>query len=160
MFLNKRYAQASTAFLRAGRNREVTICEAYLLRERARLTSTIAGAARARAFVTAANAFVACAQDSPSKRINERLSYYVTAGGCYSEARDLKRAGDSYRMAEQYDTAARTYREGGHFGEMAEVVTQHGNSFRDGSLLERLTKLSQIYYFKVCFSGRSISKYP
>ena len=160
MFLNKRYAQASTAFLRAGRNREVTICEAYLLRERARLTSTIAGAARARAFVTAANAFVACARNSPPKRVNERLSYYGTAGGCYLEARDLKRAGDSYRMAEQYDTAARTYREGGHFGEMAEVVTQHGNSFRDGSLLERLTKLSQIYYFKVCFSGRSISKYP
>ena len=148
MFLNKRYAQASVAFLRAGRNREALICDAYLLREKARSISTTASAARVRAFTTAANAFVSCARDSPSKQVNERLTYYGTAGDCYSEARDPKNAGDSYRMAERYPVAARTYLGGGYIDEMVEVITQHGNAL-DGGLLERLTRVGQMYYFKV-----------
>ena len=150
MFLSKRYAQASVAFLRAGRKREVAICNAYLLREKARSTSTIANAARTQAFVAAADAFIACAQESPSKQIRERRTYYGTAGECYSEARKLKKAGDSYRLAEQYATAARTYREGEYFDELAEVITQHGNAL-DSGLRERLTKVAQMYYFKVYF---------
>jgi len=149
MFLNKRYAQASVAFLRAGRKREVAICDAYLLREKARSISTTAGAARIQAFFIAANAFIACAQDSPSKQVKERLAYYGTAGECYLEARDFKNAGDSYRMAEQYATAARTYREGNRFGELVEVITQHRDVL-DRGLLERLTKVAQMHYFKVC----------
>ena len=150
MFLNKRYVQASVAFLRAGRKREATICDAYLLREKARSIPTITIAARIQAFVTAANAFVTCAQDSPSKQVKERLAYYGTAGECYSEARNLKKAGDSYRMGEQYAAAARTYREGGYFDELTEVITRHGSSI-DSDLLERLRKVAQMYYFKVHF---------
>ena len=149
MFLNKRYAQASVAFLRAGRKREAAICDAYLLREKARSISTTDSATRIQAFIIAANAFITCARDSPSKGVKERLAYYGVAGECYSEARDLKNAGDSYRMAEQYATAARTYREGCYFDELAEVITQHGNAL-DSGLLERLTKVAQMYYFKVC----------
>ena len=152
MFFNKHYAQASVAFLRAGRNREATICDAYLLREKARSTSAATGAARIRAFATAANTFITCARDSPSKQVNERLAYYGAAGDCYLEARDLKNAADSFRMAERYDAAGRTYREGGYFDEVAEVITRHGNNFRDRGLLERLTKVAQMYYFKVRFS--------
>ena len=148
MFLNKRYTQASVAFLRAGRKREAVICDAYLLREKARSTSTLANAARTQAFVAAADAFIACAQECPSKQDKERLAYYGTAGECYSEARKLKKAGDSYRMAEQYAAAARTYREGEFFDELAEVITQHGNAL-DNGLLERLRKVTQMYYFKV-----------
>ena len=156
MFLNKRYAQASVAFQRAGRDREVTVCEAYLLREKARSISTAAGAARIQAFIAAANAFFTCAQDSPSQQAKERLAYYGIAGGCYSEARDLKRSGDSYRMAEKYALAASTYREGGHFGEMVEVITQHSAAL-DGGLLERLTTVAQMHYFKVCFNSQLAS---
>jgi hypothetical protein len=151
MFLNKRYVQASVAFLRAGRKREAAICDAYLLREKARSTSTLANAKRTLAFVTAADAFTACAQESPSKQIKERLAYYGIAGECYSEARKLKKAGDSYRMAEQYAAAARTYREGEYFDDLTEVITQHGNAL-DSGLLERLTKVAQMYYFKVYVS--------
>ena len=158
MFLNKRYAQASVAFLRAGRNREAAICDAYLLRENARLIPTTANAARIQAFTAAANAFITCAQDSPSKQINERLAYYGTAGECYSEARTLKNAGDSYRKAKQYAAAARTYREGGYFDELVEVITQHGKLL-DTGLLERLTKVAQMYYFKVCFNECLVSEY-
>jgi len=128
MFFNKHYAQASIAFQRAGRNREAAICDAYLLREKAQLMSTTISAARVQAFVTAANAFTTCAQDSPSKQINERLAYYGAAGECYSEARDLKHAGDSYQMAKKYATAARMYQEGGYFDKMVEIITQHNNA--------------------------------
>jgi len=159
MFLNKHYAQASVAFLRAGRNREAKICDAYLSREKARSISTTANAAKTRAFITAANAFFHCAQDSPPKQVNERLAYYRTAGECYSEARDLKNAGDSYRMAKQYDTAVRTYWEGGCVDEMVEVITRHGNTLDDG-LLERLTRVARMYYFKVGFNGRPVSECP
>lgn len=159
MFLNKRYMQASVAFLRAGRKREAAICDAYLLREKARSTSTLVNATRIQAFVAAAEAFIACAQECPSKQIKECLAYYGTAGECYSEARNLKKAGDCYRMAEQYAPAARTYREGGYFDELVEVITQHGGSL-DPDLLERLTKVAQMYYFKVYFSKRFISEYP
>jgi len=158
MFASKHYAQASVAFLNAGWDRAATICDAYLLRDKARMTSTTTSAARNRAFITAAGAFVACARDSPSKQVKERLAYYRAAGECYFEVRDLKRAGDNYRMAKQYDTAARTYREGGCFDEMVEVITQHGDAL-DDDLLERLTSVAQMYYFKVYFNGQLVSKY-
>jgi hypothetical protein len=153
VFVDKRYAEASVAFQRAGRNREARICDAYLLQEKAWSISTTAGAARLQAFIAAADAFVSCARDSPSKQVNERLSYYGAAGECYSEARDLKNAGDSYQMA-----AARAYREGGYFDEMVEVITQHGDTI-DSSLCERLTMAAQMHYFKVYFNGRLVSNY-
>jgi len=158
MFASKHYAQASVAFLNAGWDRAATICDAYLLRDKARVTSTTAGAIRNRAFITAANAFVACARDSPSKQVKERLAYYGAAGECYLEARDLKTAADNYRMAEQYGAAARTYREGGYFDEVAEVITQHKDALDDG-LLERLTGVTRMHYFKVYFNGQLVSKY-
>ena len=157
MFLHKRYAQASVAFLRAGHKREAAICDAYLLREKARSIPTTTSAARIKAFITTADAFITCAQDSPPKRVKERLAYYGTAGECYSEARELKNAGDSYRKAEQYAAAARTYREGGYFDELVEVITQHGNTL-DSGLLEGLTKVAQMYYFKVYSNGCIVSK--
>ena len=148
MFLNKRYAQASVAFQRAGRDREAAICDAYLLREKARSISTTASAARIQAFIVAANAFFTCARDSPPKQAKERLTYYEVAGECYSEARDPKNAGDSYQMAEKYATAVRAYREGGYFSKMVEVITRHGDTL-DSGLLERLTMVARMYYFKV-----------
>ena len=148
MFFSQRYAQASIAFRRAGRDREAAICDAYLLREKARLVSTTTKAARINAFAAAANAFVPCARDCPSNQVNERLAYYGAAGECYLEARDLKNAGDYYRMAEKYSEAALTYREGGYFSKMVEVITRHGNTLESG-LLERLTMVGRMYYFKV-----------
>jgi len=153
MFSNKRYEQASVAFQRAGRNREAAICDAYLLREKARLVSTTTSAARIRAFTTAADAFITCARDSPSKQVKERLACYKAAGECYSEARKLKKSGDNYQLAEDYAAAARTYREGGYFDEMVEVITQHGNTLESG-LVERLKMAAQLHYFKVYFSCR------
>ena len=108
---------------------------------------------RIQAFITAAKAFIDCARDSPSKQTNERLAYYGAAAECYSEIHDLKRAGDNYWKAEQYDAAARNYREGGHFDELVEVITQHGSAM--GSVLLECSRMAaQIHYFKVRFDGR------
>jgi len=149
MFLNKRYAEASVAFLKAGRNREAAISDAYLLREKALSISTTAGAARIQAFIIAANAFSKCAEDFPSKQVNERRTYYRIAGECYSETHNLKNAGDSYRMAEQYPAAVHAYRKGGYIDEMVGVITKHRNAL-DSDLLHRSTTVSRAYYFKVC----------
>ena len=148
MFLSKRYLQASVAFQRAGRGREAAICDAYLLREKARSISTAASTARIQAFIVAANAFFTCARDSPPNQAKERLTYYEVAGECYSEACDLKSAGDYYRMAEKYSEAALAYRDAGQFSKMAEVITRHGDTL-DRGLLERLTMVARMYYFKV-----------
>ncbi|KAF9642213.1 P-loop containing nucleoside triphosphate hydrolase protein, partial [Thelephora ganbajun] len=147
MFHNEHYEEASVAFLRAGGDREAQICKAYLLRQKARLISATASTARTQAFVTAASAFSSCAQSSTSKQPKERLTCYGAAGECYSEARDLKNAGYSYRMAERYDEAACSYQEGGYVDEMVEVITQHKKSL-DSDLLERLMIVAQTYYFK------------
>ena len=110
--------------------------------------STTASAARIKAFDTTAKAFISCAQDSPAKRVNERLAYYGIAGECFSEVSDLKNAADNYLMAERYSAAARAYREGGYFDELTKVITQHGGAI-DDVLLERLTMVARMYYFKV-----------
>jgi len=98
----------------------------------------------------AANAFSKCAEDLPSDQVYERRTYYRIAGECYSEAHDLKSAGDSYWVAKQYSAAARTYREGGYIDEMVQVVTKHRNAL-DRGLPQRLTMVARVYYIKACF---------
>ena len=158
MFLNKRYEQASVAFLRAGEDRETAISNAYFLREKARLTSTTARATRIRAYITAADAFIACARDSPPKqRANERLAYYGAAGECYLGAHDPKSAGENYLIAEQYGAAACAYLEGEYFDEMTEVITRHGDAIGSGPL-ERLTMSARMHYSEVSFNTQLISE--
>ena len=125
MFDAKHYGRALSAFFKAGEDREVAICNACLLREKARSIPTIANTNRIQAFIAAANAFTTCARNSPPEQVDECRTYYRTAGDCYSEARDLKNAGDSYRMAGQYAAAILAYREGGYSDELVEVTTQH-----------------------------------
>lgn len=151
-FFNERYAQALVAFRRAGRDREVNICNAYLLKEKAKLVSTTASAARVQAFAAAAKAFYACAKDSPPKHIKERRTCYEAAGDCYSSARDMKTAGNSYLLAELYAEAACAYQEGKFFEEMVNVITQHRNTFDDG-IYEQFMNAARVHYFKVRFSG-------
>ena len=119
--------------------------------------STTTSIARIQAFTAAANAFINCAQDSPSRLVNERQAYYGAAGECYSEARDLKKAGDSYRRAEKYTAAARAYEEGEYFDEMTEIIIRHGGAL-NGSLLERLKMVARMHYFKVYLNGWLVSE--
>ena len=158
MFFSKHYAQASVAFIRAGREREAAICNAHHLQEKARSTSTAASVARIQAFVAAANAFIACAQDSPSEHVDERLSCYGNAGECYLEANDFENAGCHYLTAQQYAEAACAYRDGRHFDKMKDVVTDHRDALGSG-FLARSTLPARFYYFEVCFHGRINSKY-
>ena len=152
MFLNKRYEQASVAFKRAGRDREVKICQAYLLRGKARVISTTASEARIQAFLTAAKAFVSCAKDSPAERVTERLSYHKAAGECYSEARSYRNSGKNYLIAGEYDETARAYKNGEYIDEMMEVINRHRDTM-DAVLIERLEMAAKLHHFKVCFNS-------
>ena len=158
MFENGRFAQASLAYRKAGRDREAKICDAYVLQEKAGLISTTATTARKKAFVDAASAFSTCAQNSPPRQTKERLTCYEAAGDCYSEARDLKSAGDSYRLAQLYKKAACTYREGEFFDEMVKVITLQKRSFTS-ELYQELMMAARMYYFKVYSSHWLVSEY-
>jgi hypothetical protein len=148
MFFSKRYDEASVAFQRAKRPHEAAICDAYLLREKARSLSTTTGTHRENAFVKAAIAFTTCAQATPQKLEEERRAYYKNAGECFAEGRKLNDAGESYVNAGEYTLAAQTYRKGGHFDEMVEVLRQYEDSIESKAVC-RLTQVAQMYYFKV-----------
>jgi hypothetical protein len=148
MFFSKRYDQASVAFQRAERPREAAVCDAYLLREKARSQSSTASAPRDKAFIEAAMAFNACGQAAPPKLEDERRAYYKNAGECFSEGRKLDEAGKSYVKAGEYTLAVRVYRKGGHFDEMVEVLRLYKNSI-DSNVVRRLTQVAQMFYFKV-----------
>lgn len=113
--------------------------------------------ARVRAFVTAANAFFACAQNSLPKHVVERQTCYRAAGDCYSDARDLKSAGRSYQLAELYTEAASTYQKGGFLDELVKLMTQHKTAFDDSH--EQLFIAARIHCFKVCFNGWFVSEH-
>ena len=154
MFRKGRYAQASVAFRRAGREERASICDAYVMQEKARLIPITASETRIQAFVTAANAFVTCAQGSAPGRAGERLVFCEAAGDCFKEARDLKKAANNYRLGGRYDKAALAYKEEGCIDDMVEVITQHKGTFTK-SLHQRLTKFAQMHYFKVYANGTS-----
>ena len=148
MFTNKRYAQALVSFQRAGRNREVAICHAFLLRENARGLPDDQVKDRVDAFNEAGQAFSTCAEASLPHQTRERLAYYSNAAECFVQGRMLKEAGCCFVHAEQYSKAARIYREGGHFDEMVEVLDEHSHQI-EANLLAQLTKVAQMHYFKV-----------
>lgn len=148
MFFSKRYSQASTAFRNAKRPREAAVCDAYLLREKARSQPSTAAVQREKAFIDAGVAFNTCAQAAPQKLAEERKAYYKNAGDCFSEGRKLREAGKSYVNAEKYTLAARAYRKGGHFDELVEVLQQHGKSIKSEEV-HRMTEVARMFYFKV-----------
>ena len=155
MFLNKRYEPASVAFRRAGRDREVRICQAYLLREKARVISTTASDARIRAFFNAAKAFVNCVKDSPAERVTEHLGYHKAAGECFSEAGYYKNSGKNYLVAGEFDEAACAYEKGEYIDDMVEVIDQHRNAM-DSGLVERLKITAKTHYFEVCLDSNPV----
>ena len=148
MFTNKRYEQARVAFLRAGESGYVAVCDAFLLRENARVVPDDRVKDRAHAFGEAGEAFHACANGSPPGRERERLAYYTNAADCFVQAKRFKEAGDCFVGAGQYEKAARAYREGAHFDEMVEVLGGHGDKI-EASLVAQLKKVAQMNYFKV-----------
>ena len=148
LFLSKRYAQASIAFQRAGCPREAAVCDAYLLREKARSQPNAARAPREKAFIEAAVAFNTSARAAPPELEYERREYYRNAGECFSEGSKLDEAGKNYVKAEEYTLAARIFRKGGHFDEMVEVLQLYRDSV-DGQVARHLTQVARMFYFKV-----------
>jgi hypothetical protein len=156
MFHNELFAQASVAFRKAGLDRQAKICDAYLSQKNAGFISTTSPA-RIQAFVTAAKAFIACAQKSPAMQVKESLTCYEAAGDCYSQARDPESAGDSYMLAKLYLKAACAYQEVKRFDKVVKVINEHGGAFTD-DLREQFVTAARLHYFKVRFNGWLVSQ--
>ena len=88
----EQYALAEQCFRRAGQLRECAIAQAYLLRESAETASE---------YLTAAQAFRACAASSPVTTESSRL--ILASAACYGAAKD-------------HSTSARLYLEAGDIG--------------------------------------------
>ncbi|KAI6166607.1 P-loop containing nucleoside triphosphate hydrolase protein [Pisolithus thermaeus] len=86
---HKRYTQAMHCFRRANMPREVRVAEAYHFRELARATVGITPLSeQRRAFAKAADAFVDCGNEAPSR---EQQQYYRTAAECYARTVDNRK---------------------------------------------------------------------
>ncbi|KAG2034062.1 hypothetical protein BDR03DRAFT_993883 [Suillus americanus] len=123
LFLHKRYSQAIHCFKRANLHREVTVCEAYLLREAARSSIGVAlPNVQQRAFTAAADAFAECGAAATG---NERRQYYRTSAECYVRGGQDLKAADTYLKAEEFELAAKKYRKAGSFDRTLHVLTDH-----------------------------------
>ncbi|KAI6137063.1 hypothetical protein F5141DRAFT_66140 [Pisolithus sp. B1] len=143
LFQHKRYTQAIHCFRRANMPREVRIAEAYHFRELARATVGVSPVGeQRRAFAKAADAFVKCSSEAPSR---ERLQYYRTAAECYIRAADDRKAADAYLNAEEYELAAKRYRKAGIFNRTVDVLKSHSKKISRDCADELLT-VCRLYY--------------
>ncbi|KAI6011661.1 hypothetical protein BKA83DRAFT_630943 [Pisolithus microcarpus] len=142
-FHHKLYAHAMYCFERANMPRELKIAKAYHFRQLARATVGIALLSeQRRAFVKAAEAFVACGSETPGR---EKLQYYRTAAECYVRAADDCKAADAYLNAEEYELAAKHYRKAGIFNRTVDVLKSHSKKMSRDCADELLT-VCRLYY--------------
>ncbi|KAF8439470.1 hypothetical protein L210DRAFT_3480852 [Boletus edulis BED1] len=140
LFNHGRYPQATHCFARASLPRMVAICEAHHLRELARAKVGVAPPkAQQDAFLTAADAFVASAEDAPPG--NAKLQYYRNAAECYVRAGDDRKAADAYLDAKEYDLAARRYRKVGLFDKTLEILHKHSQKMESSEGLYTVCRL-------------------
>ncbi|KAI6137065.1 hypothetical protein F5141DRAFT_66436 [Pisolithus sp. B1] len=143
LFQHKRYIQAMHCFERADMPCAVRIAEAYHFRELARATIGVCLLSeQQRAFAKAANAFVTCGGEAPGR---EKLQYYRTAAECYIRAADDRKAADAYRVAEEYEVAAKRYYKAGIFNKTVDVLTSHSKKMSHDCSDELLT-VCRLYY--------------
>lgn len=149
LFQRKQYLQAMECFERAGLHREVDVCRAYSLRERAQsvpISSQKNGDALAKAaFVAAAEAFITCAE-AASKDM-ERRGYFRIAGECYIKNDDNSRAAELFLRAKEYTLAAQHYRKAGLFDVAVEVIQTHREDIPP-DVVESIVDVARLVYFR------------
>ncbi|TDL28963.1 hypothetical protein BD410DRAFT_818373 [Rickenella mellea] len=146
LFQHKRYSQAMHCFDRAGLPLEKAVAGAYVLRERARSVSFKEGRQnpiRTKAFITAAEAFIACARDS----VGRKVAYLKVAGDCFVEVGKFSRAAQSYLEAEQYTLATQNFRKAGLFDDAVNVIRCYSGKVRQ-EVADSVVDVAKLYYFK------------
>ncbi|KAH9855762.1 hypothetical protein C2E23DRAFT_548924 [Lenzites betulinus] len=145
LFNNRRYMQAMHCYERAGLAREKAAAHAYYLREVARSTVVTKGApaARAMAYVTAAEAFSASAQEA----VTEKRAYYRIAAECYINSGDDYKGAQAYVNATEYTLAAAHFRKAGKFDDAVGIVKNHREDVAE-NVAENIVEVSRLYYLR------------
>jgi tetratricopeptide (TPR) repeat protein len=147
LFEHKRFLQARHCFERANQPQNVTIANAYYLREKARIISGNSETdhlARKQAFHAAAREFVDCASNA---KHNVSRSYYKVAAACFQSAEEFQRAAQCYERAEDFNNASQLYRKLGYFDDITRIIQAHQNSM-DESLVNSLTGIAKLFYLR------------
>lgn len=145
LFNNRRYMQATHCYERAGLAREKAVAHAYHLREVARSTAVTksAAAARAIAYITAAEAFCVSAQEA----VTEKRAYYRIAAECYVQSGDDYKGAQAYVNATEYTLAASHFRKAGKFDDAVEIIMIHREQVAE-DVAEKITDVSRLYYLR------------
>ncbi|KII86508.1 hypothetical protein PLICRDRAFT_44106 [Plicaturopsis crispa FD-325 SS-3] len=146
LFQNKRYLQAKHCFERASLPREVAVSQAYYLREEARAMpagSRSSTAERMTAFLVAAEAFHACAQEANK----EKTAYFRNAADCYMQGGDDLKAARAFVDAEDYTSATLQYRKIGMFDDAISVITTYQAKVKP-DVSKRITSVARLFYFQ------------
>ncbi|KAG5646925.1 hypothetical protein DXG03_002001 [Asterophora parasitica] len=147
LFERKKFLQAKHCFERAQMPREMAISNAYYLREQARKApmgdSRRVKDQRHSGFITAAEAFVGCAQDT----VKNRLIYFRRAGECFEEGAENLRAANTYVDAHEYTTAAKLFRKLGLFDEAVAVIKANEEHMQN-DIVESIKEVARLYYFR------------
>ena len=145
LFNHRRYMQAMHCYERAGLQREKAVAHAYHLRDVARspLIAKADAATRANAYNTAAEAFIASAQEA----VTEKRAYYRIAAECYIQSGDDYRAAQAYQNAGEYNLAASHFRKAGKFEEAVEIVRLHKPQM-SASVADSIVEVSKLYFLR------------
>lgn len=115
------------AFEKAHMEHDTLVAKAYYLRFEARKVPIKGGPCgdvkSKAAFTIAAEAFLACAASTTTRK------YFGLAGDCFVSSGADSRAADAYLEAGQYEMSAKLYRKVGRFEDAVNTVQQHSPDF-------------------------------
>lgn len=147
LFDRKKFFQAKHCYERASMPREVAISNAYYLRGEARKIPS--GNSRHlkerlhRGFVTAAEAFLDCAQAASKNR----AIYIRCAAECLQLAPEELRAAKTYLEAQEYNAAAKLFRKLGHFDEAVDIIRNH-KKYMQTEIVQNIEEVARLFYFR------------
>ncbi|KAJ7153648.1 P-loop containing nucleoside triphosphate hydrolase protein, partial [Mycena filopes] len=146
MFESERFSQAKLCYERAKMPREAAVAQAYHLRELA--TQVPNGHrevdAKKAAFLSAANAFVTCAENDvgTAGRI-----YLRRAGECFEHGGDIGKAIKAHSKARHFDRVVELYRTANQFDQAIDIIEGHRQDINP-KLAEEVTSKARFFYLE------------
>ncbi|KAG6874166.1 hypothetical protein C0995_005584 [Termitomyces sp. Mi166 len=138
---------AKHCYERASMPREMAIANAYYLRGEAHKApsgeSRHLKEQRHCGFITAAKAFLDCAQEAGKNR----TEYFRCAAKCFELAAEELRAAKTYLEAHEYDTAAKLFRQLGRFDEAVDVIKNYKESM-GSDIVQNIKEVARLFYFR------------
>ncbi|THH29326.1 hypothetical protein EUX98_g4867 [Antrodiella citrinella] len=150
LFQRKQYEEAAKSFGRAGRLSQKAQAIAFHLRQTAELKPHPAAgrgtakSSRSLAFLSAAEAFSACAVAGSAFPSTSR-SYHRNAAECYANSGDDARAGDEFQSASEYTMAAQYYRRAGLFDKAIHILRVHRDAIPP-DIADGIKEVAKMHY--------------